>query len=230
MKTIGLIGGMSWESTAEYYRIINEAVRDRLGGHHSAQCVLYSVDFEQIREFHRTGDWQGAAGALGSAAEKLQSAGADFILICTNTMHKVADEVQRRVSVPLIHIAESTAQAVHAAGMQTIGLLGTRYTMEDDFYRGRLEREHRLQVLIPEESERGAVHDVIFDELCLGAVRPESRGRFCQIIGALAARGAEGVILGCTEISILVKPGDTPVRLFDTTEIHARHAVSLALE
>ena len=217
MKTIGLIGGMSWESTVTYYQIINRLVQERLGGFHSAKCILHSVDFHEIEACQRAG-----------AARGLERAGADCVLICTNTMHKVADAVQAATSLPLLHIAELTADELEAAGVSTVGLLGTRYTMEQDFYTRKLV-ERGITVLIPEEDGRAFVNRVIFDELCLGTVSESSRRAFAAIIGGLTARGAQGVILGCTEIGLLVRPGDTSARLFDTTEIHARRAALYAL-
>jgi aspartate racemase len=229
MKTIGLIGGMSWESTAEYYRIINEAVRERLGGLHSAKMLLYSVDFQEVEDLQQRGDWGAAAGLLAGAARNLERGGANFVLICTNTMHKVAAEVEKAVTIPLLHIVDATAEKIKEVGIRRIGLLGTRYTMEEDFYTGRLVTKHGLQVLTPPEADRTLVHRVIFEELCLGKVVAESRAEFSRIIADLAAARAQGVILGCTEISLLIKAGDSHLPLFDTTEIHARRAVDLAL-
>ena len=217
MKTIGLIGGMSWESTVTYYQIINRLVQERLGGFHSAKCILHSVDFHEIEACQRAGDWERSGELLAEAAHGLERAGADCVLICTNTMHKVADVVQ-----------ELTADELEAAGVSTVGLLGTRYTMEQDFYTRKLV-ERGITVLIPEEDGRAFVNRVIFDELCLGTVSESSRRAFAAIIGGLTARGAQGVILGCTEIGLLVRPGDTSARLFDTTEIHARRAALYAL-
>ncbi len=228
MKTIGLIGGMSWESTATYYRIINRLVRERLGGFHSAKCALYSVDFHEVEGCLRAGDWGRGGGLLAEAARGLERAGADCVLICTNTMHKVADAVQAATSLPLLHIAELTADELEAAGVSAVGLLGTRCTMEQDFYTRRLV-ERGIAVLIPGEDERALVNRVIFDELCLGTVSEASRRAFAAIIGGLTDRGAQGVILGCTEIGLLVRPGDTSARLFDTAEIHARRAALYAL-
>ena len=228
MKTIGLLGGMSWESTVPYYRQINEAVKTRRGGLHSAKIVLYSVDFAEIERLQHRGDWAAAGALLADAARALERAGADFVVLCTNTMHKVADAVQAATSLPLLHIAELTADELEAAGVSTVGLLGTRYTMEQDFYTRKLV-ERGITVLIPEEDGRAFVNRVIFDELCLGTVSESSRRAFAAIIGGLTARGAQGVILGCTEIGLLVRPGDTSARLFDTTEIHARRAALYAL-
>ncbi|MFF0335194.1 aspartate/glutamate racemase family protein [Streptomyces fimicarius] len=221
MRTIGLIGGMSWESTAEYYRLINEYTRDRLGGLHSARCVLYSVDFAEIERLQTEGRWEEAGEVLADAARAVQSAGADMVLICTNTMHKVADAVASAVSVPLVHLADATADAVHAAGVRKVGLLGTAFTMEQDFYRGRL-RDRGLDVRVPDAAGRALVHEVIYGELCLGEA-------YRKIIRALVADGAEGVILGCTEIELLIGPEDSPVPVFPTARLHALAAVDAAL-
>lgn len=229
MKTIGLIGGMSWESSLEYYRIINEAVKERLGGFHSARCILYSVDFAEIEEMQMAGRWAEQAQILISAGQSLQRAGADFLVLCTNTMHKLAEELQGGVQIPLLHIADATARQVQAAGIRTIGLLGTRFTMEQDFYRGRLEEKFGLRVLTPPAAEREIVHDVIYNELCLGLVKPDSRRAYGRIIADLLQAGAEGVILGCTEIELLVRPEDSPAPLFPTTRLHALAAVDYAL-
>jgi aspartate racemase len=229
MKTIGLIGGMSWESTVPYYRIINETVRERLGGLHSAKVILYSVDFYEIELLQRSGDWGEAGRVLAQAAESLQAAGADFFVLCTNTMHKVADIIESAVRIPLFHIADATAQAIKKAGLTQVGLLGTRFTMVEDFYRGRLRDPHQLKVLIPDDADQGVVHRVIYEELVLGLVRDPSRTEYRKIIQRLVNHGAQGVILGCTEISMLVGPADSPVPLFDTTGIHARKAAEYAL-
>jgi aspartate racemase len=230
MKTIGLLGGMSWESTQTYYRLINRAVRDRLGGLHSAELVLYSVDFEPIEQSQAKGDWDAAGRVLADAARGVEAAGADFLVLCTNTMHKVAPAIEEAIGIPLLHIADATAEAVKAAGVKTVGLLGTRFTMSEDFYRGRLEDRHGLTVVIPSEAERELVDRVIFHELCLGEILDDSRARYVDVIQHLVNEGAEAVILGCTEISLLVGPSDTSVPLFDTTEIHAEKAVERALE
>ena len=230
MRTIGLIGGMSWESSALYYRWINEGVRERLGGLHSARTVLLSVDFAEIERLQQAGDWDAAAGLLVEAARSVERAGADLLLICTNTMHRVADEIAAAVGIPLLHIADATGQEITAAGIRRVGLLGTRFTMEQDFYRGRLAGRHGLDVLVPEADERRIVHDVIYGELCLGEVRPTSREAYRRVMAGLVARGAEAIILGCTEITMLVGPADATVPLFDTTLIHARAAVSAALK
>ncbi len=229
MKTIGLLGGMSWESTASYYRIINEQVRTRLGGQHSAKICLYSVDFSEIEQLQNTGAWDKTAAILTNAARKIESCGADFLLICTNTMHKVAPEIEKGLGIPILHIADATAAAIAEKGIKTIGLLGTKFTMEQDFYRGRLEDKYRLKVLIPDKAGRKRVHRVIYDELCLGKVKDSSREAFLDIIRDLKTRGAEGVILGCTEIALLIQQNHTDVPLFDTTEIHALKSVEMAL-
>ncbi len=229
MKTIGLIGGMSWESSSEYYRIINEEVKQRLGGLHSAKCVLYSVDFEEIEICQRNGEWGQAAQILTDAAYSLESAGADFIVICTNTMHKVANEIQAGINIPILHIADITAQQVLSHEIKTVGLLGTKYTMEQDFYKSRLEA-NGIKVLIPKEIDRVIVNTVIYNELCLGKIVEESRVKYKRIIEDLIGQGAEGIILGCTEIGLLVKPEDSTVPLFDTTLLHAIGAVDFALE
>jgi aspartate racemase len=230
MKTIGLIGGMSWESTVPYYRIMNETVRARLGGFHSAKIVLLSVDFHEIELLQRSGDWDEAGRLLAQAGLSLEAAGADSLLLCTNTMHKVVDAIETAVNIPLFHIADPTAQEIKKRGLTKIGLLGTRFTMEQDFYRGRLRDQHHLDVLIPDDADRGVVHRIIYDELCMGVVRDTSRAEYRRIINSLVAHGAQGVILGCTEISMLVGPSDSPVPLFDTTSIHATKAAEWALE
>ena len=211
MKTIGLIGGMSWESSIEYYRIINEVVRDKLGGVHSAKSMMYSVDFAEIELLQHQNRWDEATQMMVNAARQVEQGGADFVVICTNTMHKMAGDVQAAIQIPLLHIADATADRIRASGMKTIGLLGTKFTMEQDFYRGRLVDKHGLNVLIPDEAGREVVHRVIYDELVVGKILPESRQKFAEIIAALTARGAEGIILGCTEIGLLVKPEDSPV-------------------
>ncbi|MGW5134615.1 aspartate/glutamate racemase family protein [Streptomyces sp. NPDC004135] len=228
MKTIGLIGGMSWESTAEYYRILNECTRDRLGGLHSARCVIYSVDFAEIEQLQVQGRWPEAGAILAEAARSLEAAGADLLLICTNTMHKVADLVGAAVSVPLLHLADATADAVRASGLRRVGLLGTAFTMEQDFYRGRLEQAG-LDVRVPDEDGRALVHRVIYEELCLGVVRDDSRAAYQEVIKGLVAQGAEGIILGCTEIELLIGPQDSPVPVFPTARLHAEAAVADAL-
>lgn len=229
MKTIGLIGGMSWESTVPYYRHINERVKQRLGGLHSARVVLYSVDFHDIERLQRAGRWDDAGAHLAGAGRALEAAGADFLVLCTNTMHKVAPAIEAAVSIPLLHIADPTAAAVKRAGIGTVGLLGTRFTMEEDFYRGRLESQHAIQVLVPAAEDRDRVHRVIYDELCLGVVCEQSRSDYRDVIERLLEHGAEGIILGCTEIAMLVSSSDSPVPVFDTTSIHAASAVDFAL-
>ena len=229
MKTIGLIGGMSWQSTIPYYRLINEAVRERLGGLHSARVVLFSVDFHDIERLQDAGDWQAMGGSLAAAARSLAAAGADFLVLCTNTMHKVAPAIEAAVEIPLLHIADTTAAAVRRAGVSTVGLLGTRFTMEEGFYRDRLSERHGLRVLVPGPEDREIVHRVIYDELCQGVVTNESRGEYRRIMASLVSQGAEAIILGCTEISLLVDPQDSEVPLFDTTALHARAAAEEAL-
>ena len=230
MKTIGLIGGMSWESTANYYRDINERVKQRLGGLHSARILLYSVDFQEIERLQHQGRWDEAGEQVGDIARRLEGAGADVVALCTNTMHKVAPAIEAALRVPFLHIADPTAQAVKQAGIGRIGLLGTRFTMEEDFYRGRLVQRHGLDVIVPDPAERETIHRVIYDELCLGKVEERSRQAYRDIIAHLVERGAEGVILGCTEIAMLVSPADSPVPLFDTTQLHAVSAVDFALQ
>jgi aspartate racemase len=229
MKTIGMIGGMSWESSLEYYRILNETVRDRLGGLHSAQCVMVSVDFAEIEALQHNGRWKEAGEILAEAARVLERAGAACVVLCTNTMHKLAGSIQAAVAIPLLHIADATGQRVQSRGLRKVGLLGTRFKMEEDFYKERLVEHFGLEVLIPPLDERQLVHDVIYQELCLGILRSESKGGYSKVISGLAARGAQGIILGCTEISLLVKPEDSPLPLFDTTRIHAEAAVDWAL-
>ena len=228
MKTIGLLGGMSWESTVPYYRVINQEVNRRLGRLHSARLVLYSVDFEEIERLQHAGEWDKAALILMRAARGLERAGAEGLVICTNTMHRVYDEIAGALRVPVLHIADATAEAVADAGCSAVGLLGTRFTMEEDFYLERL-RHHGLEALTPTAADRELVHRVIYDELCLGEVRGASRAEYARVIREMVARGAEGVILGCTEISMLVGPQDSPVPTFDTTEIHALAAAEWAL-
>jgi len=225
MKTIGLLGGMSWESTVTYYRLLNEGIRDRLGGLHSAKILMYSVDFAEIEELMSSGRWDEAARELGTAAENLEHAGAELLMICTNTLHKVAGRVAGTVSIPLIHIADATGRRAAEDGIKTIGLLGTRFTMEEDFYRSILKERFGMDVLIPAESERRMIDDVIFKELCVGKIEPASRDAYRSVVDALHKQGAEAIILGCTEISLLLKPGDTGIPLYDTTEIHAEQAI-----
>lgn len=229
LKTIGLIGGMSWESTIPYYRQINERIKERLGGLHSAKVALYSVDFHEIERLQHAGDWDAAGRVLADAARSLKAAGADFLVLCTNTMHKVAPAIEAAVDIPLLHIADPTAEAIRAAGVSTVGLLGTRFTMEQAFYKDRLVDRFGLKVLMPSEADRGVVHRIIYEELCLGRIRDESRDEYRRIIGALVEHGAEAVILGCTEISLLVGPQDASVPLFDTTALHALQAADAAI-
>jgi aspartate racemase len=221
---------MSWESTQTYYQLINQGVKEKLGGLHSAKIALYSVDFHEIEILQHRGDWEEAARVLAEDAGRLEKAGSDFLVICTNTMHLVAPQIEREIGIPLLHIADATADAISKAGKKKIGLLGTRFTMEQDFYRGRLTDRHGLDVLVPDDSDRETVHRVIYNELCLGKVLDPSRNLYVEIIQKLADRGAEGVILGCTEIALLVGPQDSPIEVFDTTAIHAQKAVELALE
>ena len=229
MKRIGLLGGMSWESSAEYYRFINEETRDRLGGLHSADCLLRSVDFSEIEQLQRTAQWERAAALLGAEASLLERAGAELLVLCTNTMHKVATAIADAIAIPFVHIADTTAEAVRAEGLDTVGLLATGYTMQQDFYTGRLRDAHGLRVLIPEEPDRAIVHSVIYDELCVGVIRDSSREHYRRVMRDLADRGAQGILLGCTEIDLLVGAQDAPVPLFDTTRLHARRAVDIAL-
>jgi aspartate racemase len=230
MKTIGLIGGMSWESSAEYYRLINTLVKERLGGFHSARCVMISVDFAEIEMLQREGRWTESARMLSAAAQGLERAGADLVLLCTNTMHKVAEDIQASIQVPLLHIADATAHQIKAQGLTTVGLLGTRFTMEQEFYRGRLTQRFGLHVLIPESGEREMIHRVIYDELVLGDIRADSRAQYLDVIERLIERGAQGIILGCTEIGLLVQAADCRVPIFDTTRLHAQAAVDQALQ
>lgn len=229
MKTIGLLGGMSWESTELYYRLINKGVKTRLGGLHSARIAMVSVDFQEIEEMQHKGDWAGAGQALAGAARHVEAAGADFLLICTNTMHKVAPQIEEAIGIPVLHIADATAERIKAVGMKTIGLLGTNFTMEEDFYKGRLVEKHGLDVLIPPKPDREIVHRIIYDELCLGIVKDASRDEFVRIIDDLRTRGSEGIIEGCTEIVMLVQQHHTDIPLFDITSIHAEAAVAEAI-
>ncbi|MGY6564516.1 MAG: aspartate/glutamate racemase family protein [Halomonadaceae bacterium] len=230
MKTIGLLGGMSWESTVSYYRALNEGVKAALGGFHSAKLCLYSVDFAEIERLQHAGDWDATAEILSRAARSVEAGGADFLLIGTNTMHKVAPEIEASISIPLLHIADATAQRLAADGIRRVGLLGTRFTMEQDFYKGRITEGFGIEVLVPDEAQRDLVHEVIYHELCLGQVKETSRQRYLEIIESLREQGAEAVILGCTEIALLVQQSDTAVPLYDTTAIHAEEAVKWALE
>ena len=229
MKTIGLIGGMSWESTVPYYRQVNETIKQHLGGLHSAKVVLYSVDFHEIERLQHAGDWDAAGVMLAHAARSLQAAGADFLVLCTNTMHKVAPAIEAAVAIPLFHIADPTADDIKRAGHTKVGLLGTRFTMEQAFYKDRLRERHGLEVLVPEQADRDIVHRIIYEELCLGSIVDASRDEYRRIIAQLVAQGAQAIILGCTEISLLVAQQDAAVPLFDTTALHARKAAEWAL-
>ena len=229
MKVIGLLGGMSWESSLEYYRIINETVKERLGGLHSAKCILYSVDFEEIEKLQNEGKWDDLTRIMVESAQKLEKAGSEMVLICTNTMHKMANEVQDALQIPLLHIADAAAEKVKEKNLKKVGLLGTKYTMEQDFYRGRIKEKYSIDVIIPDIEEREDVHNVIFNELCVGQVKDESRERYTQIINNLAQNGAEGIILGCTEIPLLIDQKDFAIPIFDTTQIHCLAAVDYAL-
>ncbi|WP_273725839.1 aspartate/glutamate racemase family protein [Brucella gallinifaecis] len=229
MKTIGLIGGMSWESSQEYYRIINREVRARLGGTHSAKSLMWSMDFAEIEHLQHQGKWDELTTLMIEAAQNLEKGGADFILICTNTMHKMAADIESATSIPLVHIADPTAEKIKAAGFSTVGLLGTAFTMEQDFYKGRLSSKYGLQVLTPDDADRKTVHDIIYQELVVGKVSDESREKYRAVITRLVDRGAEAVILGCTEIMLLIGPQDSPVPVFDTTRLHAEAAVDWAL-
>jgi amino-acid racemase len=230
MKRIGLLGGMSWESSIEYYRLLNQEVRRRCGGLHSADCLLRSVDFTDIERLQREARWEEAGTRLAAEARALAVAGAELLLLCTNTMHKVADMITAAIDIPFVHIADATADAVHARRLQTVGLLATAYTMEQDFYVGRLRERHGLTVMVPTAPDRRIIHDVIYDELCRGIVGDASRAQYRRIMRDLAGRGAQGILLGCTEIDLLVGADDSPVPLFDTTRLHVRRAVDLALE
>lgn len=229
MKTIGLIGGMSWESTVPYYQIINEEVKKRLGGLHSAKIILYSVEFDEIEKCQSTGNWEKSGAILGNAARGIESAGADFILICTNTMHKVVPQIESMIHIPIVHIADATANELEKSRIQKVGLLGTKYTMTQDFYKKKLI-DRGIDVMIPEETDIDIVNHIIFNELCVGEIRDKSRKEFQRIIDSLKDRGAEGVILGCTEIGLLIHQPDSSLPVFDTTEIHARHGVDIALD
>ena len=229
MKTIGLIGGMSWESTQTYYRLINQKVGDELGGLHSAKLVLYSVDFAEIEALQHKGDWSATGEILCSVGRSVELAGAEFLVLCTNTMHKVAPQIERAISIPLLHIADATANMLKKDGVTCVGLLGTRFTMEQMFYTGRLQ-DHGIRVVVPDESQRERIHSVIYNELCRGLVKSDSKAVYLDTVASLAERGAQGVILGCTEIGLLIQGSDTEVKLYDTTEIHAEQAVQLALD
>ena len=229
LKTIGLIGGMSWESTVTYYKIINETVKEKLGGLHSAKCILYSVDFQEIEECQANGNWEKSGEILGEAAYNLEKAGADFIVICTNTMHKVVNQIKEKISIPILHIAEMTAEKILEKGLENIALLGTKYTMEQDFYKSKLI-EKGINVIIPDKNDIEIINEVIYDELCLGTINSDSKKKFLEIVDKLRSKGAEGIILGCTEIGLLIKNEDTDVPLFDTAIIHAEQAAIYSIK
>lgn len=229
MKTIGLIGGMSWESSLLYYQIINQRVKEKLGGHHSAKSLMYSVDFHEIKTLQHQGKWDDATKIMIDSAQKLEAGGADLLVICTNTMHKMAKEVEESVSIPLLHIADSTAHAIVKDGLKKVALLGTAFTMEQDFYKGRLVEKFGLEVIVPDETERMVIHDIIYQELCLGIINEESRQSYIKIINNLSRQGAEAIILGCTEITPLISQHHCSIPIYDTTRIHAESAVDYAL-
>jgi aspartate racemase len=229
LKTIGLIGGMSWESSTEYYRLINEEIKNKLGGLHSAKCILYSVDFDEIERYQADGDWESAGIILGNVALSLEKAGADFIVICTNTMHKVINYIDEKINIPILHIADATANQIQKSKIKTVGLLGTKYTMMQDFYKSRIEA-NGIKVLIPDKEDIELINEVIYEELCLGKIERTSKEYYKKVIKKLVDKGAEGIILGCTEIGLLVKPEDSEVPIFDTTVIHAIESVKQAIE
>ena len=229
LKIIGLIGGMSWESTVTYYKIINETVKEKLGGLHSAKCILYSIDFQEIEECQANGNWEKSGEILGEAANNLEKAGADFIVICTNTMHKVINQIKEKISIPILHIAEMTAEKILEKGLKNIALLGTKYTMEQDFYKSKLI-EKEINVIIPDKNDIEIINKVIYDELCLGTINSNSKKKFLEIVDKLRSKGAEGIILGCTEIGLLIKNEDTDVPLFDTAVIHAEEAAIYSIK
>lgn len=230
MKTIGLIGGMSWESSAEYYRIINQLIKTKLGELHSAKIIMYSVDFAEIEKYQSDGEWEKAGEILAHAAKSLENGGADFIVLCTNTMHKVATDIEQAIKIPMLHIADATAEKIINQGIKKVGLLGTKYTMEQDFYKGRLIDKFGLEVIVPDKQEIAIINRVIFEELVLGVIKEESKQNYIKIMDKLIDEGAEGIILGCTEIGLLIKEGDSTVSIFDTTYIHAEKAVEAALK
>ena len=230
MKTIGLLGGMSWESSIEYYRIINQEVKNKLAGLHSAKSLMYSVDFAEIEELQHKADWNELTKQMIIAAKNIENGGADFLVICTNTMHKMADDMQKELKIPIFHIADATAKAIKKAGLKRIGLLGTKFTMEEDFYKGRLIEKHGLEVIVPSLEDRNIIHQIIYDELVVGKITSESKEKYLAIINKLKAKGSEGIILGCTEIGLLIKQEDSDLPVFDTTIIHAIAAVEYALE
>jgi len=229
LKTIGMLGGMSWESTASYYKAINDGIKSELGGLHSARICLYSVDFDEIEKLQHEGKWDETALILSDAAKSVEAGGADFLVICTNTMHKVVPEIEAEISIPILHIADATANKLIADGVKKVGLLGTRFTMEQDFYKRRLTDKFGIDVIVPNTNDQTVVHDIIYNELCLGMIRSESREQYLRIVNSLYEQGAEAVILGCTEIALLIQQGHTQVPLYDTTDIHAAHAVRLAI-
>ncbi|MDX8362580.1 aspartate/glutamate racemase family protein [Cytobacillus sp. IB215316] len=229
MKTIGLLGGMSWESSSIYYKLINERVKEKLGKHHSAKSLMYSVDFQHIKDLQFAGKWDEATVELINAAKCIEKGGADFLLICTNTMHKMAEDIQTAITMPVLHIADMTGEAIKQCGITKIGLLATKFTMEQEFYKGRLQSNDNIEVIVPNERERNIIHDVIYNELCLGKVRDESKRQYVEIIDKLIEQGAEGIILGCTEITMLIKEQDISVPVFDTTKIHAIKAADYAM-
>jgi aspartate racemase len=230
MKTIGLLGGMSWESSLEYYRIINQAAKRRLGGLHSARCIMFSYDFAEIEALQHTDSWDKLTQKMIDGVRRLKAGGADFLVICTNTMHRMADEIEKATGMPLLHIVDAAAEAIRAQGLEVVGLLGTQFTMNGDFYRVRLKQQHGIQVLIPGAADREAVHRIIYDELVLGEIRKESREKYLEVIAKLKSQGAQGVILGCTEIPLLVKQEDVDIPIFDTTSLHAEAALDWALQ
>ncbi len=225
MKTVGLLGGMSWESTMGYYKALNEGIRSKLGGFHSAKIVMFSVDFEPIEKLQRQGKWDDAALILSEAAKKIEAAGADFLLICTNTMHKVEPQISQAIKIPILHIADTTAEVLIKNGIKTVGLLGTNFTMEQDFYKGRLQEKHNIKVIVPDITDREIIHAIIYNELCLGKIQPNSKAEYLRIIKQLSRYGAEAIILGCTEINMLIKQSDTTTPLYDTTIIHVNKAL-----
>ncbi len=229
MKTIGLIGGMSWESSLEYYRIINETVKEKLGKLHSAKSLMFSVDFDEIQHLQHIGDWNTLTKIMVDAADRLEKGGADFIVICTNTMHRMVNDIEKNVKIPVIHIADATAKKIKEGKIKKVGLLGTKFTMEQDFYKGRLATNHGIDVIIPNDDERNTVHSIIYNELCQGQIKQLSKEQYIKIIEKLKSNGAEGVILGCTEIPLLIKQEDVSIPIFDTTKIHAEMAVDYAL-
>ena len=230
MKTIGLLGGMSWESSAVYYQLINQKVKEILGGTHSATSLMYSVEFNEIEKLQHAGEWDKLTEIMIDAAKRIENGGADFLVICTNTMHKMFPEMEAAISIPILHIADATAEKIKEKGIRKIGLLGTNFTMTQDFYKGRLQNNHNLEVIVPDEEDRKSVHEIIYNELILGNIKEESRDKYIAIIEKLKRQGAEGVILGCTEIPLLIKQDDSPIPVFDTTEIHAEKAVKFALQ